>query len=560
MRALFRCFSIAAFLLSPSHGGSTRFNQYRPPQPAPDMLNFMASERTPEEAARDFLRSALGNPQDMFSPFASTGYETEDLKLKNVRETAGSTHVSFTQEFEDLPVAGQNLKVHMGSDGQVLLFNGEHVDLNSLEIAREQNITRAEAIFAARNATKPESLLRPSKVTEKWFVDEDTLRKGYEVIVYSMKPLGEWVHFIEGREGRVLKRFNQATSRDHSHSSKEEHPFQKLGKISEEDPLGLLAPIEDEPMLDPTMGPVLHPSLFTHTARAWVHAPSLSVRPSRQEVQLKNLDDSGHMSGLYANVFPAHEPRSQAQDNTFYFLPEDTGYLEAMAYYHIQSFQEYLQELGFKVFQKQTEVVVNYSQEDNSFFSPDTKGVYFGAGGNPDAADGDIVVHEYAHGIVDELAQLWGGYGTETAAIHEGMADYLSASFFNSAQVGEHDSKGVIAAGYLRNLQNSFTYPKDYREDSHFDGQILSGALWEIRQEIGQKDSDTLALASLSFLPSGAWFEDFTNAIIAADDTRFQGRHKALILRVFRKRGLLGTQASEATDRREAFQKLHANQ
>ena len=137
---------------------------------------------------------------------------------------------------------------------------------------------------------------------------------------------------------------------------------------------------------------------------------------------------------------------------------------------------------------------------DNAGFMPATPPfltrpfLMFGAGGtghNNFAWLAEIVYHEYNHGVTN---QYYPGSGQPTnmvQAMHEGFSDYFACTITGIPDVG----RGFVIANpdsCLRTLVNDLVYPGDYESNSHHDGQILSGAMWEARATLGAEIVDTL--------------------------------------------------------------------
>ena len=101
-----------------------------------------------------------------------------------------------------------------------------------------------------------------------------------------------------------------------------------------------------------------------------------------------------------------------------------------MAYYHIDTIENYFHRIGFRgdanVHPRRQTVIADAFRDDNSFYSPATRLIKYGAGGVDDAEDGDVVTHEYGHSIQDAQDR---GFGTSLGAssLGEGFGDFVSA-------------------------------------------------------------------------------------------------------------------------------------
>jgi hypothetical protein len=98
----------------------------------------------------------------------------------------------------------------------------------------------------------------------------------------------------------------------------------------------------------------------------------------------------------------------------------------------------------------------------------------------------DVIVHEYGHIYVQTQYTL----GTPSYSIHEAFADYLANTVTNYPEIG----RDITGPGTMfRSSVNSVMW--DNNEcwgESHCEGNILAGALWEIRSQLGADYVDYL--------------------------------------------------------------------
>jgi len=147
----------------------------------------------------------------------------------------------------------------------------------------------------------------------------------------------------------------------------------------------------------------------------------------------------------------------------------------------------------------------------NAFFSPaggglgqlfqqlygwDHGALWFGQGPQRDYAyDGDVVYHEFTHGVVDKTLKLaaWHldkfGAIDSPGAMNEGLADYFSSAITGDPDVGEYASKDFAAgAAAIRSLANDDKCPTKIVGEVHFDSTLFSGGLWEARMSLPEGD------------------------------------------------------------------------
>ena len=215
-------------------------------------------------------------------------------------------------------------------------------------------------------------------------------------------------------------------------------------------------------------------------------------------VPLRNLDGSGRLVGAWANVRGNTGPAAYSTTNTFDYLRDDDRFEQVMAYFWVNQAQEYLQSLGFgrtlrPVNMESQDVRIDQYGVDNSYSWDKHDVLRFGKGGVDDAEDAEVIVHEYGHSVHDAQVP---GFGTslEAGAIGESFGDYLAVTVGLAAaeQYGwpvraeqacpmDWDATSYTSAPHcIRRFDRNLTVA-DKRNQVHFDGQIWSQALWEIR-------------------------------------------------------------------------------
>ena len=121
--------------------------------------------------------------------------------------------------------------------------------------------------------------------------------------------------------------------------------------------------------------------------------------------------------------------------------------------------------------------------------------------------DPDVIYHEYSHAVINEL--VGSDQSREFKALNEGSADYFSSSFLDDAVMAEYAAKIFNArSGFLRRTDNSNRWPYNVVGESHADGNIWSGALWDVRSRLGAGVADEIAINALAMLTPDAEFFD----------------------------------------------------
>ena len=133
-----------------------------------------------------------------------------------------------------------------------------------------------------------------------------------------------------------------------------------------------------------------------------------------------------------------------------------------------------------------------------------------------------VLYHEYGHSINMLLYQELGQQeGMVNGAANEGIGDLTAALMVDDSRLGY----GAYTANpnqFLRNCKNNFKYPQDIIGESHNDGQILSGALWDIRELTNLETARHLAHFARYGLPddeeNDVCFSEWLIEVLVADD------------------------------------------
>ena len=286
------------------------------------------------------------------------------------------------------------------------------------------------------------------------------------------------------------------------------------------------------------------------------------------------LPDSA-VHGPWVDLVDRQLPSIAPPEGSLVFNRTEDGFEDVNAYFHLHRNQEWVQSLGYRG----TRAIAPYAVpvdahasagEDNSFFVPSGtqagRGtLFFGDGGTDDAEDADILVHEYAHALMEWIAPgtFGGGFGSEARALSEGTADYWTFSAHVDARrasgrdpycIADWDARCWLDAssercGYpansdcLRRVDSTRTMadfePNDQSGAEHRNGAIWSSALRELRDQIPREVMDTIVLESIFGLPPRPTFAVMARRLIEADRELYQGAHIGLICAAMGKRGIL---------------------
>ncbi|QXD13854.1 T9SS type A sorting domain-containing protein [Rhodocaloribacter litoris] len=164
--------------------------------------------------------------------------------------------------------------------------------------------------------------------------------------------------------------------------------------------------------------------------------------------------------------------------------------------------------------------------------------IFFGTQSGIDwARSSDVVNHKYAHNTIysvygnDFIATVdCRVYIHQSCAMDEGLSDYFAGAKNNDALIGED-------VGVNRNLDNN-SYKWTQANGNHWNGQVIGGAMWDVRQVVGSTIGDDLAFKALQITPHAYDFDAFRTNVITADNTYYGGIHVCAIQNAFSAHGV----------------------
>jgi len=260
-------------------------------------------------------------------------------------------------------------------------------------------------------------------------------------------------------------------------------------------------------------------------------------------------DFSASIFSLKNNLFeitdfslPAIVPYSSAI-NDFTFNRSNKAFEEINIFYHINSFQNYIAELGYGSLHSQKVIIDAHgnSGADNSFFTntPSPR-LIFGDGGVDDGEDASVVIHEYTHAL-SNFASPNTNIGAERQAIDEALGDYFSSSYysdfndFTKGQVFPWDGHNEFWNGRLSNSDSTYE-SLDLSKTIYINAEILSATLMDVFEVLGKETTDKLVLETMFLNVSNNTFQDVANNLLLIDSLLFNNVHKCDIYNVLSKR------------------------
>jgi extracellular elastinolytic metalloproteinase len=186
--------------------------------------------------------------------------------------------------------------------------------------------------------------------------------------------------------------------------------------------------------------------------------------------------------------------------------------------------------------------------------------------------EASTVWHEYTHGITNRTVgdpnTADGLNGQQSGAMGEAWSDWFATHFL---QVLDLDPRDVVGGGVDGNLVTGYrnyrldANPKTYADygyglrgpEVHNDGEIWTATLWDLREALvakygrrgGEERAGHLVYDALALSASAPTFLTMRDSILAADKARYASANRAMIWRVFAKRGMgVSAKTKDASD------------
>ncbi|MFN7922822.1 MAG: M36 family metallopeptidase [Bryobacteraceae bacterium] len=498
--------ALAASLAFAQAPANVKFRIQRDPQPTDASKSAQVFSGTPQMAARAFLTSKAKHAE---------------FDVKSSLELDRQTFVRFQQTIGGIPIHGRDVVVTVGSGNAIDSVSGSFVPPALAD--GDWKVSEADAVTAAMASQWPEGIQPQEKplAHRVWLDQSGSFRPGWSITVLEPGYRGQWSFLVSAENGDIVE-----VRPTHRGALREGFAF-----------------------------------------------PTNPVKGELERVKLERLGDSPALFGGNVKVFNnVLAVAGKADPGDFYslarpdddglypFQPGDPRFSEVQLYYNIDRVAERFKSIGFPGLKAPVFAVANYMDYDkergfvprnNAFFASGAFGAsgglffYLTPSGGDTSYDADVIYHEYGHAVVNSF--VGPDQSQSFGALNEGTADFFSSSFMNDPAVGEFDALIFrLRSPYIRTTDNPNRYPRNLVGEVHADGNMWSGALWELRRQLGAPVTDRIVLATIASLNSSSDFYDAAGAAVNAAGKLYGGQAATVVDRVMRNRGLISDAAEAA--------------
>jgi extracellular elastinolytic metalloproteinase len=526
----------------------------------------------PDSIARGFLA-------DHPAMFGLDSAQILEMKLKNEDNDRGATFLNYEQMIDGIAVFQGQVQVAVNAFGQVISINEGQVIPNTIintapRLSEREGMQRA-FLLAGRQAPASFEMMEDRLAKGDRAVYRNPFGEGRENILSEMRIMrvgpravlawhsyvdvgpNEWYEMlVDAKTGELLYRYNL-------------YADVAQGTVFRENGFG-------QRTLESFVGDTV-----INTAAGWMGTSTVTTGNNVEaylDSDANNQPDAvntadlqiGHAFSSIQNFTfpftPGVDPRTQraaAVANLFYFnnimhdFSYQLGFTESAGNFQTNNFGRG----GTGNDSVRAEAQDGSGTNNANFGTPPegqrprmqmflfTRGTTSTADDLDGDQDGDVVLHEYGHGISNRLV---GGPantsclgGTQAGAMGEGWSDYWAATFYGNGVIGEY-----VTNNLTRGIRRAaYTVPANPVHDSyadlgvggfevHSDGEVWAATLWDLRQTLGAAISDRLVLQGMKFTPCSPSFLNARDGILMADQNINGGANRCIIWQVFARHGM----------------------
>lgn len=466
--------------------------------------------------------SALSYAEDFVKKHLESDYS---LKLVSSIESPEGWHFFFHQYYQDTKVYRGDLKINLDKNGNItsIFDNTFEVDNGTSSVFPSEDVVKN---WVFENYLAIEHTLVKMETENTWFNTGDDFIPSVRIEINDSDE--RYYETILDKEGKVIY-YRDLLS--------------YYGAAATDTPATALVFMPD-------------PITTAHTNYGTPYADNndndvLQLNNERQSVTINAGFTSGFftLSSPTCNITEFSSPSIQPAQKTnpdFEFTRSESGFEDVNVFYHITTFQDYVQSLGFTNLGNYPIDVDCHALNgaDNSNFNPSwsTPRLSFGEGGVDDAEDADVVIHEYGHAL-SHSGSPGTNNGTERQALDEAFGDYLCSSYSRSLDDYKWENVfGWDGHNEFWNGRSSVStdhYPEDLVFHLYSDADIWSATLMQIWGDIGREITDALQLQTMYGLSSNMTMRDAAYLFLQADETLYGSAHATPIITRMVARGLL---------------------
>jgi hypothetical protein len=487
-----------------------RFNYYSklPHRAFGEPIVFNGGGTNPIEKAKAFIASE----------FAGFNIPLQNLVVTRNNNDGKYINVDFKQQYQGLDILFSRVSVRFTQDLKIVMIGLDaHTQISE---NMPVNITAVEAMnFAAQQLVTP---ILESKVSIDMKIialpenGKYNYKKVYEVNIKTQdteEMQGDYTCYVSAEDGKILYRFN------------------KVKRISYD----INASVHlTGPYVAPILLPLRNLKVVDNATTFYTNANGTVVTSGATANSTISLE------GRWVKVVTTQNGTTAATTNANISVANSTFTYPVTApnatvahftcYYHVDVVHDFMKtKLPAAFTDMDNALLARVDRTDgncNAFYNGTSINFYTASNGcNQFSLIGDVMYHEYGHGITNVFWQSQ-GQNFDNGAMGEGYSDAWAFSI---------NDNPIIGLGYSSTNQNAVirrydlapkVYPQDIQGEVHADGEIIAGAWWDTRLNMGSSSMMStlfgLSHSGLANGPDGAEGQVYYDILIDAlqyDDT-----------------------------------------
>jgi len=401
--------------------------------------------------------------------------DVNNLDISRIKNVGNKWYVGFKQFYKGIEVLLSEVELRFADNGNLSNFGMVYYPVRNVDVSN-LNISKSEAELFATIGVKYNQQTDVIESDDDIYILPYTTLSGieyrvvYRVEIKTSEPIGHYFAYVDAHSGETLWRQNMVFNANKFHNHGDVKP--RFGN--------------DIPVDMP----------FEHM--------NVRINGTKYETDENgsfdfDIQDSATVNasfeGKWAKITLTRGTQQTASfskkigpaDDLELLWDDDNSHVtERNLFYHANAVHDYVRDLdtGLTAMDFQLSVTVDFSGQSPNAYSGGKNIGYIGVGvvSMRLAECAQVMYHEYGHSVNGLLYQAEGKpNGMINSSCNEGHADLFSSMIQDDPRMGVgvwvNDSTRTI-----RNLKNTLVYPDDIQGDGHYNGMILGGAFWDLRE------------------------------------------------------------------------------
>ena len=454
--------------------------------------------------------------------------DPSQLALQSACIAGGKAYAKFSQVHKGLRVLNTLVELRLSLDGRVFLFGSDAHPAIAVNTTPALGPLAARQFALAGIDAAPEALEIEEgglAILPLEYPDRIEYRLVYNSVVRVSVTEG-WDTYVDAHDGSILWRRSVVSSFDGG-----DEPTPRASRT-------VNGKVQTMVFLESWLrGATLQPSPYTYVNVGGREYLTDDAGRFSAQIDGDSADVSLRLAGPWAIARRADTSATAKNARMAAVIrPSDTLTLvwdvtnstaaERSVFFHINAARGFIRAMDSSAtladLDKQMAGIVNINSECNANWNGKTVNFFRESDKCGNTAEiADVVHHEYGHAINEFLYKKLSGARMRNGALSEATADILTNMLRDEPHIGIGFHKNA-GDGTIRNADNTLKYPQNLFGEIHLDGQILTGAVWDMRKLIGLEASRRLTHFVKYGTPDGATagaaFADYLLELLVADD------------------------------------------